>query len=258
MTIRKRKGVAPGFGLPPPYQPMTGEEAQLMVPGIFPYCAMMQIAAADVHCNYVVCRGWDPRDKRYYDYDGGDQPGIAVAKPYACRRPGVYRIGEVVPAVLPLSAGAEDDGKIVPFIGQNPGRVEGDACRGNPLDLTEEIVHILDEDDIYINWMLLEDGGRRFVEFELLEELEQWSGDIVEAAPRTWDPTANGGNGGFTVRCDTPIMVGDLAEIGHNAGIKGYGWGIMQETENEQWNGTHWVCVIHDLCCRGDEQGTCP
>lgn len=151
MVIRKRKQPAPHFRLPSPFQPITGERAQLLVPGIFPYCAMMQIAAEDTHCNYVVCRGYDPRTERYYDYVVEDleadppvegRPGIAVAKPYWNRFTGVYRIGEVYPAVLTLSAGAEDDGKIVPRIGQNPGRVEGDECRGNPVSLDEEIVHL--------------------------------------------------------------------------------------------------------------------
>lgn len=253
MVIRKRHQPTPHFRLPAPFQPITGDRAQLMVPGIFPYCAMMQIAAEDTHCNYVVCRGYDPRDKRYYDYDGAEQPGIAVAKPYWSRFKGAYRIGEVYPAVLPLSAGAEDDGKIVPRIGQNPGRVEGNECRGNPLDLTEEIVHLLDENGIYINWMLL-DGGRPYVAFELLAPLAQWTGGIVNAARKTWDPTAAGGEGGYTVDCADIIKVGDLNKVGHNAGVGGFGFGIMRERENAPY----WVCVIIDLCCLGDEKGECP
>ena len=234
---------------------MTGERHKLLVEGVYPYCAMMQVAAEDTHCNYVVCRGYDTRDRRYYDYAEGDaaQPGIAVAKPYWSRFVGVYRIGQGYPAVLPLSSGAEDDGKIVPRIGQNPGRVEGNECRGNPLTLEEEIVLLADENGVYISWMLL-DGGPGKVYFELRAELVQWSGDIVDAARKTWDPTADGGKGGYTVPdCADTIKVGDLNEIGHNAGVEGYGSGIMHERENEPY----WVCVIDDLCCPGDEQGSC-
>ena len=186
MTDRKKHQPTPAFRLPPPFQPMTGERAKLLVPGIFPYCTMMQIAAEDTHCNYVVCRGYDPRLRRYYDYDGGEQPGIAVAKPYWNRFTGVYRIGEVYPAFLPLSAGAERDGKIVPFIGQNPGRLEGDECRGQPTSLDEEIVHLEDENGVNISWMLL-DGGRSDFKF-CLKVNHPGFGIVFEAyAPGVWN-----------------------------------------------------------------------
>ena len=171
MTLRKRHQPTPGFRLPSPYQPITGDRAQLMVPGIFPYCAMMQIAAEDTHCDYVVCRGFDPRDGKYYDYVEGEeeQPGISVAKPYGSRRSGVYTIGEVYPAVLPLSAGAEQDDKIVISIGQNPGQDEAGDCKGHPTSLEDEIVLLQDENDVYISWMLL-DPGPSLVELMLAED----------------------------------------------------------------------------------------
>jgi len=45
---------------------------------------MMQVAAEDTHENYVICRGWDIRFNRFFDYADGDEdnPGIPVAKPY--------------------------------------------------------------------------------------------------------------------------------------------------------------------------------
>ena len=60
MTIRKRRQATPSFRLPPPYQPITGERAPLMVQGEYPYCAMMQVAAEDEYDNY------------YYSYSDSD------------------------------------------------------------------------------------------------------------------------------------------------------------------------------------------
>ena len=211
MVFRQRKQPTPHFKLPPPYQPMTGDRAQLMVPGIFPYCAMMQIAAEDTHCDYVVCRGYDPRDRKYYDYDGGDQPGIAVAKPYGNRRVGVYRIGEVYPAVLPLSAGAEQDGKIVPRIGQNPGRAEGAECQGHPTSLDDEIVHIQDEGDVYISWMLLGDGPSPLVEL-MLAENHPGKGIVYKCYKSIWCPQDNAYRYNCDDTCDDWVFAVDFRE----------------------------------------------
>ncbi len=247
---RRRKNPTPHFKILPPLQPQTGERAKLLVEGIYPYCALMQVVETDTHCNYVVCRGWDPRVRAYFT----ETPGIPVAKPYGKRFKGVYRVGQVFPCVLPLPAGFKDGNLTVPRIGQNPGEVEaaGGECRGHPFDLTEEVTLLTDDDGVFINWMIL-DNGPLVVRFELLEELTQFSGDIVDAARKTWDPTANGGDGGFTVDCDDIIKVGDLNEVGHFAGVNGFGRGIMEERENAPY----WVCVIDDLCCPGDEQGEC-
>lgn len=187
--FRKRRRPTPGYGIPPPYSPIKGEHADLYDPGIYPYCAMMQIAAEDTECEYVICRGYDPRNQKYYDYDGADELGISVAKPYWNRRPGVYHIGEVYPAILPLSAGAEeDDGTLVPFIGQNPGRVEGDSCKGHPADLTDEIVHVLDDNDVYINWMLLDGGSSSSTTELMLAEDHPGKGVVFKCYQGIWCP----------------------------------------------------------------------
>lgn len=91
------------------------------------------------------------------------------------------------------------------------------------------------------------------VKFELLEDLAQWSGDVVRAARKTWDPSADGGDGGYTVDCDDVIYVADYNEVGHNADAGGYGVAEMHERDNEP----KWVGTIIDLCCPGDEQGNC-
>ncbi len=89
--------------------------------------------------------------------------------------------------------------------------------------------------------------------FELLEALTQWSGDIVQAAVKTWNPALNGGNGGYSVDCGNIIYVADYNEVGHTAGVGGFGMAEMHGRENEP----RWVGVIIDLCCPDDEQGVC-
>jgi len=143
--------------MPPPYQPITGERETLRAEGVFPYCAMMQVASEDTHNNYVVCRGFDTRTKRYTDYDEDDletKPGISVAKPYGKRGQGVYHLGEIAPAFLPLSR-----------IGQNPGVFPSTACFGQPPNLsrfadnlTNEVTRLTDDNGKYINWMLIDTG----------------------------------------------------------------------------------------------------
>lgn len=91
------------------------------------------------------------------------------------------------------------------------------------------------------------------VKFELLEALDQWSGDVVEAARKTWDPSADGGDGGYTVDCNDTLYVADYNDVGHTAGVGGFGVAEMHARANEP----QWVGTIIDLCCPGDEQGEC-
>ncbi len=95
--------------------------------------------------------------------------------------------------------------------------------------------------------------GPRLVMFELLEDLAQFTGDLVDAAVKTWDPTANGGDGGYTVDCADIIKVADFNEVGHWAGDGGFGVAEMHVNGNGIRAGT-----IIDLCCPGDEKGVCP
>lgn len=143
--LRKRRNPTPGFNLPTPFQPITGERAPLIQEGVSPHCAMMQVAAEDIYDDYVICRGYDPRDKRFYEYDESDpnKPGIPVAKPYGNRKPGAYRVGQIFPAVIPLTR-----------LGQNPGVSE--TSNGHPSDL-DEIVELLytDDDSKAINWLII-------------------------------------------------------------------------------------------------------
>lgn len=190
---------------------MTGEHAELLVPGITPHCAMMQVAAEDTHDDYVVCRGYDPRYKKFFDYDEDDletKPGIPVGKPFGSRSPDTYEVGQVLPALIPLTR-----------IGQTPG-VAADSD-GHPEDLDELVEILYDEDDHPINWMLLDTAATpdRRVGFELKEELTL-NGE-APAWKRPWNSDTN--------QYDDPeeeeITVKDYAGLGFVGpeGCKGVG-----------------------------------
>lgn len=69
--------VAPGFRQPATYNPQTGTFAPLGVPGIKSRVALMQVL--EIHDDYLVCRGFDPEDNRFYN-------AVAVAKPYLLQK----------------------------------------------------------------------------------------------------------------------------------------------------------------------------
>jgi len=116
----------------------------------------MQIAAEDTHANYVICRGWDPRFRKFFDYVDADDDkiGISVAKPYGSRYVGAYQIGQIFPAFIPKTVEVTD----TPFgpLGENPGVAE--TSTGHPADLDETVELLYDDDSRVICWMLL-DGG---------------------------------------------------------------------------------------------------
>jgi hypothetical protein len=191
MTIRKRRTPTPGFRLPPPYQPITGEQAPLSVKGVFPYVAMMQVAKEDIHDDYVICRGFDVRIARFVDYAEGDEdkPGIPVAKPYGRRRPGTYHIGQIFPAIIPLQTPNPSPVDVPWRVGQNPGWATGGM--GHPQDLTEEVDFLRDDNDEYINWQLLDEGGNDLVEGCLAEDHPGY-GVVFEITLQHWIPDNNG------------------------------------------------------------------
>jgi hypothetical protein len=154
--FRKRKQPSPEFRLPPPYQPVTGDQASMLASVVFPYCAMFQIAEADTHINYVICRGHDTRHNKFYN-------SIAVAKPYSSRRIGAYQVAQIYPAALPLQgthahrtgwhAPTPDD--VLWRVGQNPGVAV--TSQGHPADLQEEVEILKTDEGVHIDWMLLQD-----------------------------------------------------------------------------------------------------
>ncbi len=165
--FRKRRRPTPYFKIPPPYNPIAGEYANLNPQGVYPFCAMMQIAAEDTYNDYVICRGFDIRTLKFIDYEAGneDKPGISVAKPFGSRGNKTYNIGEVYPAFLP----AQGTLTYVPpvpeavkwRIGQNPGVLDPVVVSddGHPASLSDEIQLLQDHNDELVNWMLIDTGG---------------------------------------------------------------------------------------------------
>lgn len=147
--FRKRKQPTPDFKLPPPYQPITGERAPLMVEGVFPYTAMMQVAETDTHDDYLVCRGFDVRMRRF-------SYSISVAKPMGMRYKGSYQVGQIFPAILPLQTSNASPTDVPWRVGQNPGVAT--VSQGHPASLSEKVDFLKDDNGIYIAWQILDEG----------------------------------------------------------------------------------------------------
>ena len=157
MTFRKRRNPTPGFNIPPPYEPLEGIRAPLKTEGIFPYCAMFQVATEDTEDDYVLCRGFDIRISKFIDYeaDNEDKPGIPVAKPYDCRVAGIYTIGQIFAACLPLQSPNPSPTAVDWRVGQNPGVAE--TSTGHPASLSEKVEELYTKnDEKLINWMFLQ------------------------------------------------------------------------------------------------------
>ena len=186
MTIRKRRQPTPGFKLPPPYSPVTGEHAPLSAQGVFPYVAMMQVAAEDTHKDYVICRGHDVRYNKFYDYAAGDpnKPGIAVAKPYGMRRHCVYRVGQIFAAVIPLQTPNPQPESVPWRVGTNPGVAT--VSDGHPADLYEEVTELYDDDGKLIVYMFLE-GQESSMVVRATECILPFQGGTVQ--PQQWNST---------------------------------------------------------------------
>jgi hypothetical protein len=75
--FKKRRAVAPGFRLPPPYNPLAGQHKGLAQPTDPSRITTMRVK--EIHDDYLVCEGWDP-DNHVYHLDH------KVAKPMALRR----------------------------------------------------------------------------------------------------------------------------------------------------------------------------
>lgn len=198
---KKRASPAPFFRMPAPYMPITGKHAPIGTEGILSFCAMMQIVGddeteenEDTHDNYVVCRGFDPDTRKFYD-------PINVAKPYGVRGTHPYTLAEVHPAI-----------KARTRIGDTPGVCE--TTVGHPADLDETIEILRDDEGVAIEWLLLDTGIGRFTRFELTSALV--NGGTATANPRRWDVAA----GEDVADTDTEITVWDY--IGDREGAIGH------------------------------------
>lgn len=170
---------APKFGSPTPHNPMTGKYETLLREGFYPLCALLQVAAEDTHDDYVICRGFDTRERRFFDYVEGDadKKGIAVAKPYGMRGINTFEIGEIHAAFLPIYQFTERNEH-----NQNPGKAE--TTVGHPEDLDEDVVFLTTDDGIKINWMITGEGAgqlRPKCHFTLDEELTTSDAGPIDA-----------------------------------------------------------------------------
>lgn len=167
MGTKRQRKIAPYFQTHPPFNPVTGQYASFTGElGVSPYCVLMQIAAEDTYDDYVICRGFDTRILVFVDYEAGnpDKPGISVAKPYGSRKAGVYRIGSIYPALLPVQGNATytppSPEEIGLRLGQNPGVVDGTPeVGGQPSDLTASLALLYDHNDLAVNWLLLDSSS---------------------------------------------------------------------------------------------------
>ena len=154
--FRKRGINAESFKMPAPINAMAGGTAPLQVEGVFPYSALLQIAAVDTQDNYVYCRGFDPRIAKFIEYESGnsDKPGIPAAKPYGKRRKGAYKIAEVFQALLPLQTTNPSPVNVDWRIRQNPGFAVGGG--GHPQSLDEKIDELYTAEGKLVNYMLVD------------------------------------------------------------------------------------------------------
>ena len=213
--FRKRRQPTPNFRIPPPYQPITGQRAPLQIEGVTPYCVLMQVAADDTEADYVLCRGFDTRINRFVDYESGnsDKPGIPVAKPYGSRLAGIYQIGAIYAAALPVqgTCPSPTDAKI--RLGQNPGVAS--VSDGHPADLDEEVEELRTSDDGAVNWMFIGYGGTTIVRGKLDGALKSGSGEASDgsATLSIWsgDPLADtGDNETIYDSCTMPMITADM------------------------------------------------
>lgn len=194
--FRKIRRPTPHYKIPPPFNPITGGNADLQVDGAYPYCSMMQIAEEDTYEHYVICRGFDTRIARFVDYEKGnpDKPGISVAKMFGSRGSEEYgvgqgsarkfRVGEIFPAFLPTQGvGAFPIDNIPSFtppspvgvpwrVGQNPGYTDQtDVWGGHPEDLGSVVSVLYDHNGKVVNWMFIHADTERHFRFQSQEDM---------------------------------------------------------------------------------------
>ena len=206
MVFRKRRRPTPHYKVPPPFNPITGETAELQPEGNYPYCAMMQVAEEDTYDSYVICRGYDTRIAKFIDYEQGNplKPGISVAKLYGHRGSSTYdvgqgsarkfRVGEIFPAFLPAQGTGYSPTDAIPNYtppsptsvlwrtGQNPGSTSAtDVWGGHPENLTAEVSSLYDHNGKAVNWMFIHVDTERHFRFQSQEDMV---GTSVEACVR--------------------------------------------------------------------------
>lgn len=87
--------------------------------------------------------------------------------------------------------------------------------------------------------------------FELAEDLDQYTDDIVSAYRKWYDPSINSGKGGLVVDCNWEFDVGDLNGVGHTCETGGNG------TAHVRMGSSSLCGIIHDLQCPGEATESC-
>lgn len=179
---------------------MSGEHAPLQITGVFPYCAMYQVAAEDTETDYVLCRGFDVRINRFIDYAAGDanKPGVPVAKPYGSRGAGTYTIGQIFAAWLPLQSSNPSPTSVEWRVGQNPGVAE--TTVGHPANLYEKVDELYTTDGKAINWMFVEAPPPDSLYWGMLMEDHPGIDTCFKIILGTWNSARNS----WDFDCDTP------------------------------------------------------
>lgn len=244
--FRPRRMTGPAFRLPTPHNPLSGGHAPLMSEGIFPYCAMLQVAAEDTKRDYVICRGFDTRMVRFIDYAVGnaDKPGIPVAKPFGSRMIGVYQIGQIFPAFLPLQTGNPSPTTVPWRVGQNPGVAA--TSEGHPADLSETVDEMSTAEGELINWMFIDDGGFRLVELCLAEN-HPGRGVKFNAYLGEWSPATDA----WTHDCGTTLAAIDwrYGVPYPNAGARGLFTPRQSDTYGVIYECVSLDCDTPGVCC---------
>jgi hypothetical protein len=252
MTFRKRRNPTPGFKLPPPYEPLEGIRAPLKTEGVFPYCAMFQVAAEDTHDNYVICRGFDVRIAKFIDYAAGDanKPGIAVAKPFGARGKNTYEIGQIFAAALPLQSSNPSPTSVDWRVGQNPGVSE--TTTGHPANLAEKVDELKTDEEKYINWMFIESPSNELYWGMLMEDHPGEIGVCFKIILADWNSSTNG----WDFDCDTPEEDWETA-IDYYEGVPYPGQYTMGHFERRASDTTAsgYIYVVVDLSC--ESHGSC-
>lgn len=279
--FRKRRRPTPHFKISSPYNPIAGEQANLRQEGTSPFCAMMQIAAADTHENHVICRGFDPRILRFIDYAAGnaDKPGISVAKPFGKRTTNTYEIGQIYPALLPTQGNADfTDFRQVTYVppspssvdwrvGQNPGVVVGGLDGGQPSNLSDAINILYDHNGKVINWILLDSPGGssngKTIEFTIesiaTAATGHYTGKVVATVTIETAPCGQEDLIGTSV--DVVDHSGCVFDLPEEDLIGVWGWAterVALSTQEGEPSGTKTPChwAADDRCCTASEGGS--
>ena len=201
-----------------PLDAVTGQHAPIgETAGPPTYVAMMQVIEEDTHDDYVVCRGFWPDKQKFFDT-------LSVAKPYGARGAFPYTVGEVHPAMLAITR-----------IGSTPG--VSATTTGQPADLDEVIDILKDDDDVVIQWLLIDTGSPRYIAFQI--DGAYTNATVLDCTLGVWNSaTHNYAYTGDAAKCiDLRQNVPDA-----DADATGVGYYMPSDTHEQ-------IIVIVDLDC---------